>query len=196
MSDSKVTIPSPERGRDVLGLCIPRFLNFCSQVQSKRVFIGIFGEEYGPDMKKRYEERGFGSVFLNLDNSNQVRFVKWTSGTFADLTFPSIANWIELGKQWGMDKWEEYTEEDVRMVCIGVNELSDWDVYPEDLVWIRKFILYACNHYINDEVYKVKMCNDSTITCFGNAENWFHYYNDYLSEVAQLELCKTLISYS
>ena len=196
MSNTIINQPNPQRGMEVLGLCIPRFLNFCNNVQSKRVFVGIFGEEYGPDMKKRYEERGFGSVFLNLDNSNQVRFIKYTSGTYADLTFPSIQNWMELGKKWGMDKWEEYTEEDVRMVCIGAEELSEWDVYPQDLVCIRKFILYASNHYIKDEVYEEKMCNGSTITCFGNAENWFHYFNNYLSEDAQLELCRKLISYS
>lgn len=195
MSTKIINEPNPHRGVSVLSHWIKQLDYFIYNIHSAKFFIELFGKEDGPHLRKK-DYNGFGGFFLNLDNNNQLALLKYYGNQlYVELKFPAIMNWAELGKKYGMDQWDEFTEEDVRNFCVGFNDLSEWDVYPHDLVWLRKFLLYACNHSINDDIYLQNECKGKKDKLFGNAKNWFKYY-EYMLVANRAELCKKLISYS
>ena len=196
MSTKIINEPNPHRGVAILNLSIKKLEFFVYNIHPKKFFIEIFGKDDGPHLLKKDYHNDFGGFFLNLDNKNQIALLKHYTGTlYFDFKFPSIMDWTEIGKKYGMDQWEEFTEEDVRNVCVGLGELSEWDVYPQDLVWLRKFLLYALNHAIEDDNYLHDELKGKKDKLFGNAKNWFKYY-EYMPVANRTELCKKLISYS
>ena len=196
MSTTIVNTPNPHRGVVVISFLITRMRIFTSKKNSKKDFIEVFGNENGAHLWKKDYLNDFGGFFLNLDNGNQIALLNtYINPKIIDLKFPSIVDWENIGKKYGMDKWEELTEEDVRNVCVGFDELSEWDAYPQDLVWFRKFLLFSCNHSIDDDNYFTNECFGNKDLLFGNVRNWINYY-EYMPIANRTELCKKLVSYS
>lgn len=196
MSTKIINELDPNKGVAVLRHWIEQLNFFIYSIHSKKFFIELFGKDDGPHLWKKNHHEDFGGFFLNLDNKNQVALLKhYGNVLYVDLKFPSIMGWVDIGIKYGMDNWEEFTEEDVRNICVGFGELSEWDVYPHDLVWLRKFLLYACNHAIEDDAYLLDVCKGKKDLLFGNAKNWFKYY-EYMPVENETKLCEKLITYS
>lgn len=145
----------------------------------------IFKKE-GKHFINKLSFEDLAGFFLNLDSKNQVKFLHFLFSYELDLIFPNIPDWEKIGESYGMKDWDKYDQEDVRMCAIGFNDMTEWDLYPHPLVWIRKFLLYANNHEITDKNYKGKK--------FGNYPNWAKYYNQ-LEIIEQNDFLKTLINY-
>lgn len=159
------------------------------KVRSKKDRIIFFDKTFKEDSKHlqgEFLKSEIGGWFLNLDNKNQVAFLSAISSNMIDLTFPVISNWEVISEKYGMKDWDEFTQEDVRTVCVGFHDMTEWDCYPHDLVWFRKFVLYANNHAISNNKYLGKK--------FGNYTNWSEYFN-WLTEVDKIELVKLLVEY-
>lgn len=150
---------------------------------TKEVFNLIFQED-AKHLIGKLPIKDWGCFFLNLDNKNQVRFLNFLTDRTIDLTFPKIENWQELAKKFQV-QGREVKEEDIRALQV-IFKLNEWDVYPHELVWFRRFCLYANNNSL-PETYKGDQ--------FGNYQNWADYF-PYMGLQALKEFCTGLISYS
>lgn len=132
----------------------------------KRHLQWIF-DERANDLSDKYTFDDFGGFFLNLDTKNQNKLLYDFGFDENFLRLPEIEKWKDLGIVAGMNDWEDgYNIEDVRMM--GTTWFNEWDIYPHALVWIRRFMLYACNNGIQDKEYAGEI--------FGNYTNWAAYY--------------------
>lgn len=165
----------------IFEICVKNF----SPKDTKELFGTIFNDD-ASHLIDKYNGLNFGSFFLNLDDKNTIAFLNYLSSDGAQITLPNIENWEQIGANYGMDQWPEFTQEDVRSICTGFNELSEWDVYPHQIVWLRKFVLYASNNAISDNNYKGEN--------FGDYNNWAKYFSQ-LPTNSQISLVKKLQHY-
>ncbi len=105
------------------------------------------------------------SIFLNLDNANQLKFLSICGFQDNLINLPAIENWQEFGDKLGMSNWA-FSMEDVRNNSIFF--LNDWDAYSHVVVWIRRFLLFANNNEISDSEYPGEK--------FGSYPNWAEYF--------------------
>ncbi len=181
--------PSVPRGAAVIAFWNTKMQGFLFENPSKKRFQTIF-KELGDHLYNKPWEENFGHFFINMDGKNQVRLLNHLTRDFQDeidLTFPDIPGWEAIGAKFKIDKHPAFNQEMVRTLPYNFTGLTVWDSYPHDLVWLRKFIVYALNHGIDDEDYIGET--------FGNYENWIAYYN-WLPIISRLELCKKLVTYS
>lgn len=149
----------------------------------------IFDAETARHLKGKFSFEDVAGFFLNLDNKNQLRLLRHFMDYEFYLTMPEIPNYKEIGEKFGLDDWEYYDQEDVRIMAVGFNELNEWDAYPHALVWIRRWCLYTINNSINDPGY--------TGDKFGNYTNWHKYWRHIRLQTNQkINLVQLLISYS
>jgi len=153
---------------------------------ARRIFNHVFGEN-GKEIYTKYSiKKDFCGMFLNLDTGYQLALLQYLRGGDKNikLELPEIPDWQNLGKQYGMDQLEDFTQEDVRMVC--ADQIDKWDIYPHDLHWFTQFVLYACNTPIVDEFYGGEK--------FGNYANWVKYW-EFLNVFERLDLCIVMKNY-
>lgn len=182
----------PSRGVAIISHITNRIDSFITRkrtkTEEKKLFNHLFKDD-GEHLLSKNWKSDFGGFFLNLDNKNTNALLRFLSDEI-ELTYPDIPNWMELGKKYGMDRWEEFTQEDVRTCAVGFTDVNEWDAYPHDIVWLRRFILYALNHSVSDKDFEIEHENK----LFGNYKNWSFYYN-WLGVYSQLTFVKTLVDY-
>lgn len=149
------------------------------------LFKNIFKPEQVDHLSKKFTYEKLAGFFLNLDTSNQIRFLIAIGFDKKLFALPSIENWKEHGKELGMEDWEGgFTEEDVR-TC-GIMFMSEWDLIPHALKWISNYLLFINNHQIEDVAYAGEK--------FGNYPNWSKYLK-HLSLQEKQNFAKLLIHY-
>ncbi|MBP6386377.1 MAG: hypothetical protein KA327_07105 [Pseudarcicella sp.] len=150
----------------------------------KESFLKIFGKDDAKYLQDKWlKDNGTGGWFLNLDNKNQVKFLRGICPCLG-LNFPQIDNWESIGIEYGL--CEDFDMEDVRLISVGFKDVSEWEYYPHDLIWIRKFSLYASNFGIKDDKFNGQK--------FGHLENWMYYWF-FLSDSQKISYANALQSY-
>lgn len=182
----KGTEPSIKSGIVYIDIFISsvHFLKLAAKPNIYKYLERIFKEQT-PHLSDKFTFEDLSGFFLNLDNSNQLKFLSGIGFYERDLALPHIENWKEYGKKAGMNDWEDGFEmEDVRSV--GEMFVNEWDLYPHALVWIRRFLLYANNNQISNPDYLGEK--------FGNYPNWSEYIMQLRMDKKQ-EFVQALISY-
>lgn len=186
-SHTKLQTPTVERGAFIIS-----YFNKCYQVwhneqpeQKRQWFIKAYSDDANYILDK-FNNNEIGRFYLNLDNQNQKIFLYNICGDFIELDFPNIDNWKDIGEKYGRNDWDKLDMEDIRTIAVWFKELSEWECYPQDLIWIRKFFLYANNNSINNQNYKGEK--------FGNVTNWIPYFES-MTEVEKLSFVKILQDY-
>ena len=154
---------------------------------SKMLCRKIFDKKTAQHLEGKFSFADVAGFFLNLDNKNQIAFLKHAFEKPVDLELPNIPNYKEIGEKYGMDDWEHYNQEDVRSLAVGFHELNEWDAYPHALVWIRRWCLYSINNSISDKSWNGEK--------YGNYTNWMKYFPK-MSTSQKFEFVKMLVSYS
>jgi hypothetical protein len=180
MKNTITSTPSAETGL----LSVVAFNLFVSRIKNiDGVLDFIFKEKR---LNSRFSYDDAAGFFLNLDNSNQLLFLTHAFDNEIDLSLPVISNFKEIGEKYGITDWEQFNQEDVRILAVGFNEINEWDAYPHSLVWVRRWCLYTNNNSIDD----VHWSGDR----FGCLPNWINYFES-IGPKQKLRIVESLINY-
>lgn len=168
----------------------------------KTIFAYIFKANKVDHLVSAYigKKKEFGSFWLNLDDDCKMRILSHLMpAPEFDWTMPDIEGWEQMGNSMGMDRWPmAFNQEDVRSHAVGLCNLTYWDIYPANLVWIDKFVLYANNHAIDGYEFDAGTKEEFSKykgNKFGNWTNWAKFWNK-CSNNTKLLICDRLVSYN
>jgi len=184
----------------------PGFISRITSTDKRKVLFKQLFQNHLYEHLADKEWTNFGHRYLNLDTDCQQRLLRHLISMDMDLTMPVIKGWKDLAKKYYHDG--ELDQEDVRNVCVGFGDRTKWEVYPEPMVWISKFLLYANNHSIDGQpplfikeadwdpwdAQTQAEFNAYQGDKYGNADNWALWWNQ-ASLHAKTMMCQRLINY-
>lgn len=136
----------------------------------------------------KFHKNNFASFFLNLDNQCQRTLLDYFFKEEIDLQMPEIPNWEKLGRSF-LAEDEELDLEKVRELATAFRDISNWDAYPHDLVWVNAALLFFNNNHITDLNYGA--ADEQKFGCY---INWANYFKQ-LPKEEVIENMKPLINY-
>lgn len=128
-----------------------------------------------------------GRFFLNLDIINMLAFLECVCDGNLHLQLPDIADWKERGIEIFKIEGEpakpgkDFDMEDVRRAIGMFDDVNESSWFPLHLVYIRHFVLYACNNSTPDHQ-------------FGNYANWARYYMNMSQQDARTWISTNIIN--